>query len=151
MIPAMLVLDNFPEIGLDIIPFDTVPFSQYEFYKKIILDIHHMNMLILNLTIFFWNVSIWAMDNRWTFAGQGWAPWDRYCYWWAPENVMTIGKPLWSLSRGTLFSVTLSKNITAFFCKISAGITAFRRKIAAVNLNSQEKFYDKAYRRFLED
>ena len=34
----------------------------------------------------------------------------------------------------------LNKN--DFFCKISAGITAFRWKIAAVNLNSQEKFYD---------
>ena len=31
--------------------------------------------------------------------------------------------------------------IPAFFF-ISAGMTAFRRKIAAVNLNSQQKFYD---------
>ena len=33
-------------------------------------------------------------------------------------------------------------NLNEFFCKISAGITVFRWKIAAVNLNSQEKFYD---------
>ena len=33
-------------------------------------------------------------------------------------------------------------NLNEFFCKISAGITAFRLKIAAVNLSSQEKFYD---------
>ena len=34
-------------------------------------------------------------------------------------------------------------NLNELFCKISAGITAFRWKIAPVNLNSQEKFYDK--------
>ena len=28
MIPAMLVLDIFPEFPLDIIPLDTIPFSQ---------------------------------------------------------------------------------------------------------------------------
>ena len=33
-------------------------------------------------------------------------------------------------------------NLKQFFCNISPGITAFRWKIAAVNLNSQEKFYD---------
>ena len=33
-------------------------------------------------------------------------------------------------------------NLNEFFCKISAGIMAFRWKIAAVDLNSQEKFYD---------
>ena len=34
------------------------------------------------------------------------------------------------------------KNIPAFFCGISAGITASRWKIAAVNFNSQQKLYD---------
>ena len=33
-------------------------------------------------------------------------------------------------------------NLNEFFCKISAEITAFRWNTAAVNLNSQEKFYD---------
>ena len=33
-------------------------------------------------------------------------------------------------------------NLNELFCKISAGITALLWKIAAVNLNSQEKFYD---------
>ena len=29
MIPAMLVLDSFPEFLLDVIPLDTIPFSLY--------------------------------------------------------------------------------------------------------------------------
>ena len=33
-------------------------------------------------------------------------------------------------------------NLKELFCKILAGITVFRWKIVAVNLNSQEKFYD---------
>ena len=33
-------------------------------------------------------------------------------------------------------------NLNNFFCKISAGKAAFRWKIAAVNLNFQEEFYD---------
>ena len=33
-------------------------------------------------------------------------------------------------------------NLKKVFCKISARITVFRWKIAAVNLNFQEKFYD---------
>ena len=33
-------------------------------------------------------------------------------------------------------------NLHEFFCEISAGIRLFVWKIAAVNLNSQEKFYD---------
>ena len=40
-------------------------------------------------------------------------------------------------------------NLNEFFCKISAGMMAFRWKIAAVNLNSQEKFYDKGASAFL--
>ena len=36
----------------------------------------------------------------------------------------------------TFFCVS-SKNVPAFLCRISVGITAFLRKIAAVNLNSQ--------------
>ena len=55
--------------------------------------------------------------------------------------VLTIGAQHWSLSTGSLFSATVSKK-SGFFCKISAVITAFRRKIAAVNLISQENFYD---------
>ena len=35
-----------------------------------------------------------------------------------------------------------SFNLNKIFCKISVGITAFRWKMAAVNLYSQEKFYD---------
>ena len=58
------------------------------------------------------------------------------------RNVMTICEVHWSLSTGTLFSVSVSKNRPAFSCKILAGITAFCLKIAAVNLNSQKKFYD---------
>ena len=41
---------------------------------------------------------------------------------------------------GTPFSAPLSKNIPVFFCVISAW--KFRRKIAAVSCNSQEKFHD---------
>ena len=59
-----------------------------------------------------------------------------------PGNVMTIGELHSSLSTGTPFSAKVSKNILASFGKISAGITAFLWKIAAVNLNSQKKFYD---------
>ena len=33
-------------------------------------------------------------------------------------------------------------NFNEFFCKISAGITAFGWKTAAVNLSSEKKFYD---------
>ena len=33
-------------------------------------------------------------------------------------------------------------NLNKYFCKISAGKTAFRWKIVAFNLNFQEKFYD---------
>ena len=33
-------------------------------------------------------------------------------------------------------------NLNELFCKISAEITAFRSKIAAVNFNSLQKFYD---------
>ena len=33
-------------------------------------------------------------------------------------------------------------NLNEFFWNIPAGITVFCGKIAAVNLNSQEKFYD---------
>ena len=60
-----------------------------------------------------------------------------------PENIMTIGKLHWSLGTGTPFSASVSKKLPALFCRISTGIIVFRRKIATVNLNSQEKFYDK--------
>ena len=47
---------------------------------------------------------------------------------------------------GAHFAVSVTrkwrKKSTAFFCRISAGITASLWKIAAVNLNSQQKFYD---------
>ena len=114
MIPAMLVLDIFPEFGLDIIFFDTIPFSQYEFCKKIILAIHQMNMSILNLTIFSEMFSIEQLtiaepllvrDERHGIAMVTDGP---------PGNVMAIGEPHMSLSRGTPFSATVSKNIPAF-------------------------------------
>ena len=44
--------------------------------------------------------------------------------------------------RVPLFLQKYQKNILASFGKISAGITTFNWKIAAVNLKSQEKFYD---------
>ena len=43
---------------------------------------------------------------------------------------------------GLTFFCIGTKNVLAFFCTISVGITAFLRKIAAVNLNSQLKLYD---------
>ena len=38
---------------------------------------------------------------------------------------------------GLAFFVLVLKNVPVFFCRIWAGITAFLRKIEAVNLNSQ--------------
>ena len=43
---------------------------------------------------------------------------------------------------GTPFLNQFQKNIPSFFCRISARIATFPRKIVAVNLNSQQKFYD---------
>ena len=44
-------------------------------FKTFALNIHRMNLSILNLNEFFWTAPIWAMGHRWTIAGQIWAPW----------------------------------------------------------------------------
>ena len=43
---------------------------------------------------------------------------------------------------GTPSFASVSKNFTGGFCGILAEKTAFREKLAAVNLNSQQNFYD---------
>ena len=55
---------------------------------------------------------------------------------------MVIGEMHWSLSTGTPFAASSSKNYRRFFRKISAGITVFYGRKTAVNFNSQGKFYD---------
>ena len=68
-----------------------------------------MNMSNLNLNEFF--SSKFFYDQRWSIAGQGWAPWDSHDHRWLPGivmtidgppgNAMTIGELHWSLSTGT--------------------------------------------------
>ena len=102
-----------------------------------------MNMSTLNLNEFF---SEMFLSEQWTIVEQFLARDERHGIALAIDgpfgNVMTIGELHWSLSTGTPISAAVSKNIPVFLCKISAGITAFRWKIAAVNLDSQEKFYE---------
>ena len=50
---------------------------------------------------------------------------------------------------GAPFSASVSKNFTCAFCGISAEIMAFPIKKAAVNLNSQQNFYDNGALSFL--
>ena len=48
---------------------------------------------------------------------------------------------IWFSDWVHLFLHQYQKKMQAFFCEISAGLMAFRWKIVAVNLNSQQKFY----------
>ena len=58
-----------------------------------------------------------------------------------PTSFVFLFAEIW-FSDWVRFFTSVLKNIPAFFRKISAGITTFRWKIVAVNLNSQQKSYD---------
>ena len=88
--------------------------QQFRLNEKDCLDIHHMDMPILKLNNFSQNVSIRAMDHRWTIAGQRSALWDRMSIDGHPGNLLTIGERPWRLRTDTPLSATMSKNVRAF-------------------------------------
>ena len=110
-------------------------------YNFFILDIHLMNMSkIITWTNFFSTVLMWAVNRRWTIAGDYWASWERHGHWWGPQGMSWQSVNCIEVSVCISYFLPQYQKLYPLFFKILAKIKACNWKIATVNLNPQEMF-----------
>ena len=136
------ILDLFPFYLILQVLFHSPVYRNSLLYKIFVLDLHHINMSILNLIEVFWNIFIWLMDHHWTIPSQGLMPWDHHGHWWAPWECHDHRCTALESHYVYVFLFNGIKNYNGYFCGTSAGIRVFPWEKTAVNLNFREKFYE---------